>query len=89
MEQKRKIDKVIPGYSGHLPRRDIPDDKVKRVPKGDGHIPGYCGFVQSITAENLYGKSYGTTTFEVHQAELKTKEMLTGIKDTHLRLGNS
>ena len=58
--------------------KNIPDDKMKRIPKGDGHIPGYCGFVQSITAENLYGKSYGTTTFEVHQAELRTKKMLKG-----------
>lgn len=78
MEEKRKIEKVIPGYSGHIPRSDIPEDKVRRLPKGNGHIPGYCGFVQSIKAENFYGKSYGTTTFEVHQAELRTKEMLEG-----------
>ena len=78
MEQKRKFDQIIPGYSGHIPRRQVSYDKTNRVDKGDGHIPGYCGFVQSITAENLYGKSYGTTTFEVHQAELTTEDMIKG-----------
>ena len=76
MEEKRKIDNYIPGYSGYIPRKDIPNDKIPRVPKGDGHIPGYCGFVPSIVSENHFSKSYGTTTFEVHQAELKSKNLL-------------
>lgn len=76
--KNRKIDNIIPGYTGHIPRKTEVDLKTPRVAKGDGHIPGYSGFVQSIHSENLFGKSYGTTTYEVHQTELQTQKMLSG-----------
>lgn len=88
MDQKRKIDNHIPGYSGYIPRKDIPNDKIPRVDKGNGHIPGYCGFVPSIIAENHFSKSYGTTTYEVHQAELKTESILQSKQINHSDLEN-
>lgn len=77
-KRNRKIDNIVPGYTGHIPRRIDVDLKTPRVTKGNGHIPGYSGFVQSILSENLFGKSYGTTTYEVHQTELQSNQMLSG-----------
>ena len=56
--------KHLPGYTGHIPE-EIP------VEEGIGHsaprsqIPGYKGYIPSIKSENMFGETYGKTTFKV------------------------
>lgn len=38
---------------------------TKRVPYESYHIPGYGGYIQGMKAENVYGKTYGHTTFDI------------------------
>ena len=52
----------MPGYTGHV-RRAIQFQQPQAVkPQPRSQIPGYCGFIPGVKAENLYGSTYGTTT---------------------------
>lgn len=35
----------------------------------DGQVPGYVGFIPSIRAENLYGKTYGRITEDCYHGQ--------------------
>ena len=53
----------IPGYTGHRPQeRDEPKDAQQ--PCGPRkQIPGYGGYVPGIKSENVYGQTYGKTSY--------------------------
>ena len=55
--------KHLPGYTGHIPAEL---DHEEGIGRGEprSHIPGYQGYIPSVKAENLYGETYGKTTFK-------------------------
>ena len=56
--------KNLPGYTGYKPQY-TEDNQVmneKAVRDNRFYIPGYCGHVPKIKAENAFGQSYGKTT---------------------------
>ena len=55
--------KHLPGYTGHIPSAL---DQEEGIGRGEprSHIPGYQGYIPSVKAENLYGETYGKTTFK-------------------------
>lgn len=58
----------IPNYTGHIPTQYLEEQPiVSREPKKQ--IPGYVGFVPGIKAENMFGKTYGKTTFKSSTGE--------------------
>ena len=55
---------AIPGYTGHRPENSAPDADVQQ-PKGPRkNIPGYGGYIPGVKSENVYGRTYGKTTFQ-------------------------
>ena len=52
----------IPGYTGHLRSSEVNDytgePKVARK-----QIPGYQGYVPGIKSENVFGQTYGKTSY--------------------------
>ena len=54
-----KLDFVIPGYTGHIPKRKLEREQEVKLPEREGHIPGYAGYVPKIKPENLYGRTFG------------------------------
>jgi hypothetical protein len=54
---------AIPGYTGHRPEVWNQQDDLQQ-PKGPRkNIPGYGGYIPGVKSENVYGKTYGKTTF--------------------------
>ena len=37
--------------------------------QAEGQIPGYVGFISSVRAENIYGKTYGKITEECYNGQ--------------------
>lgn len=55
--------KHLPGYTGHIPSELDQEEGIGRG-VARSHIPGYQGYIPSVKAENLYGETYGKTTFK-------------------------
>ena len=54
---------AIPGYTGHRPEK-VEDDKNYQQHRAPRHnIPGYGGYIPGVKSENVYGQTYGKTTF--------------------------
>ncbi|OMJ89552.1 hypothetical protein SteCoe_8252 [Stentor coeruleus] len=51
----------LPGYTGHIAKNPALEE-VGPVPVKHSHIPNYQGFIPSVKAENLFGKTYGKIT---------------------------
>lgn len=51
----------LPGYTGHIPKF-TQNEEFDPMPKKYFHIPNYQGFIPSVKAENLYGKTYSKIT---------------------------
>ena len=51
----------LPGYTGHIPKNPALEE-VGQIPVKYSHIPNYQGFIPSVKAENLFGKTYGKIT---------------------------
>ena len=53
----------IPGYTGHRPEQ-LDNGPDKQQPTGPRkHIPGYGGYVPGIKSENVFGQTYGKTSY--------------------------
>lgn len=52
----------IPGYTGHQKTTEVAD-KVQGNREPSGHIPGYGGYVTGIKSENIYGQTFGKTSY--------------------------
>lgn len=55
--------KHLPGYTGHIPSELDQEEGIGRG-VARSHIPGYQGYIPSVKAENLFGETYGKTTFK-------------------------
>ena len=55
--------KHLPGYTGHIPSELDHEEGIGRG-IARSQIPGYQGYIHSVKAENLYGETYGKTTFK-------------------------
>lgn len=54
---------AIPGYTGHKPEAQTHQEDLQQ-PKGPRkNIPGYGGYIPGVKSENVYGKTYGKTTY--------------------------
>lgn len=52
----------IPGYTGHQRTTETYDPRsLGKEPTKQ--IPGYAGYISGIKSENLYGQTYGKTSF--------------------------
>ncbi len=80
MIRSGRLEKIIPGYTGHIPERFKEQPVTNTTPEREGHIPGYSGYVNKIKPENLYGKTFGTITYEVQQGEAGDNQIY---KTTH------
>jgi hypothetical protein len=58
----KRTNPVIPGYTGHIPKNLGEGDSL-----GDSQprsqIPGYAGFIPGVKSENIFGKTYGKSTY--------------------------
>jgi len=53
---------MIPGYTGH--QRTFEEiDAPQRKGQATKQIPGYAGYIPGVKSENLYGQTYGKTTY--------------------------
>ena len=54
---------AIPGYTGHRPEAggDRVDQQQHREPRKQ--IPGYAGYISGVKSENVFGETYGKTSF--------------------------
>ena len=66
-----RLDFIVPGYTGHIPSMRDQTETVDIEPLTNGHIPGYAGYVNKIKPENLYGKSFGKITFDIHSDKVE------------------
>jgi len=71
------FEKSIPGYTGHRPEKQTNETDVQQAKEPRKHIPGklfmttiyilmclgYGGYVSSVKSENVYGQTYGKTSF--------------------------
>jgi len=55
--------KHLPGYTGHIPSIEEEDIGIGHS-EARSHIPGYKGYIPGIHSENLYGETYGKTTYK-------------------------
>lgn len=55
--------KHLPGYTGHIPADMDYEEGIGRNAVRS-HIPGYQGYIPSVKSENLYGETYGKTTYK-------------------------
>ena len=53
------MDFIVPGYTGHIPKRLLEREEEVILPEREGYIPGYAGYVPKIKPENLYGRTFG------------------------------
>ena len=67
MIRTNKLDVVIPGYTGYIPQAKLNQETQPDIPRNNGHIPGYSGYVDKIVPENFHGKTFGRITYEVHK----------------------
>jgi len=53
---------MIPGYTGHQRSVEIQDQRnLGKEPTKQ--IPGYAGYIPGTKSENLFGQTYGKTTY--------------------------
>ena len=54
----------IPGYTGHRQQADEVGNVDQQQPSDPRkQIPGYGGYIPGIKSENVYGQTYGKTTY--------------------------
>jgi len=55
---------AIPGYTGHKPELvNHPETDIQQQKEPRKHIPGYGGYVPGVKSENVFGQTYGKTSF--------------------------
>ena len=65
MLKNSKTSYIVPGYTGHLPRTAMREPEIPPE-EPHGQIPGYCGYVESVKPENIFGKTYGNITYQIN-----------------------
>lgn len=64
MFESKRNNPVIPGYTGYIPKNaEEQDGYVPKNRQPKSQIPGYCGFIPGVKAENMFGKTYGKATY--------------------------
>eukprot|EP00347_Sterkiella_histriomuscorum_P019509 403341360 len=53
----------LPGYTGHVPGK-IENDAPPENKEARKHIPGYGGYVPGVKSENVFGQTYGKTSYQ-------------------------
>ncbi|EGR34108.1 hypothetical protein IMG5_023220, partial [Ichthyophthirius multifiliis] len=76
---QNKTSIIVPGYTGHIPFHENNEDQCQ-INGQKFHIPGYAGYIPSIKSENVYGKTYGKSTYmsinnQLHKGINFPKEM--------------
>ena len=74
MIRSNRLDFLIPGYTGYIPKNLREEENAPQLDEKEGHIPGYAGHVEKIKSENLFGKPFGRLTYEVHKNIPQNKE---------------
>lgn len=74
MIRSNRLDFLIPGYTGYIPKNLREEENAPVLEEKEGHIPGYAGHVEKIKSENLFGKPFGRLTYEVHKNIQQNKE---------------
>ena len=69
-----RLDFIVPGYTGHIPSTRDQQETPSLEPLSNGHIPGYAGYVNKIKPENLYGKSFGKITYDIHSDRVQAEK---------------
>jgi len=55
---------AIPGYTGHRPEGvPVNERDIQQAREPRKHIPGYGGYVPGVKSENVFGQTYGKTSF--------------------------
>ena len=54
---------AIPGYTGHRPEQHKAEQDHQQQSGPRKNIPGYGGYIPGVKSENVYGQTYGKTTF--------------------------
>ena len=65
MLKNSKTSYIVPGYTGHLPRSAMREQEIP-LDNPHGQIPGYCGYIESVKPENIFGKTYGNITYQIN-----------------------
>ena len=65
MLKNTKTSYIVPGYTGHLPRSAVREPEIP-AENPHGQIPGYCGYIESVKPENIFGKTYGNITYQIN-----------------------
>ena len=53
----------IPGYTGHRAMADDVGQVEQQIGEPRKQIPGYGGYIPGIKSENVYGETYGKTSY--------------------------
>ena len=53
----------IPGYTGHKPEQLDTGKDIQQPTLPRKQIPGYGGYVPGVKSENVFGQTYGKTSF--------------------------
>jgi hypothetical protein len=54
----------IPGYTGHKQEQlNVGEQDLQQAGVPRKQIPGYCGYIPGIVSENVFGETYGKTSF--------------------------
>ena len=73
---------TLPGYTGYKPAYLQEEQEVANVQsmtlrqqeensRHRNKVPGYQGFVPQVKAENVYGSTYGSTTRQQKEGQIK------------------
>jgi hypothetical protein len=65
--------KHLPGYTGYKPQYSQEDHESHPIPRDlatNSRIPGYCGYIPGVKAENVFGESYGKSSGQSGRGEI-------------------
>ena len=62
---------AIPGYTGHKPEASTQGGDVQQKKEPRKQIPGYAGYIPGVQSENVFGETYGKTSFQSSSNTIK------------------
>ncbi|KAM3141900.1 hypothetical protein pb186bvf_005986 [Paramecium bursaria] len=70
MFEGTRLQYIVPGYTGHIPKTHFEQQGgYYQEEKPENHIPGYAGKIKSMKAENIFGKTYGKITYQIQHED--------------------
>lgn len=54
---------AIPGYTGHRPEAAGDRSDLQQPKEARKQIPGYAGYIPGVKSENVFGETYGKTSY--------------------------